>query len=72
MSLSLAERARQVLRANDRGGYTIPTAGLYPFQWNWDASVCALGWMTFDEPRAWLEIEKIGRASCRERVYHPV
>lgn len=59
MSLSLAERARQVLRANDRGGYTIPTAGLYPFQWNWDASVCALGWITFDEPRAWQEIETL-------------
>ncbi len=59
MSSTLAERAQQVLRANDRGGYTIPTAGLYPFQWNWDASVCALGWMTFDEPRAWREIETL-------------
>jgi hypothetical protein len=59
MSASLADRARQVLCANDRGGYTIPTAGLYPFQWNWDASVCALGWMTFDERRAWQEIETL-------------
>lgn len=59
MNAALAERARQVLRSNDRGGYTIPTAGLYPFQWNWDASVCALGWMSFDEPRAWQEIETL-------------
>jgi len=69
MSLSLAERARQVLRANDRGGYTIPTAGLYPFQWNWDASVCALGWMTFDEPRAWLEIETLFSGLWTEADY---
>lgn len=65
----LAERARQVLRANDRGGYTIPTAGLYPFQWNWDASVCSLGWMTFDEPRAWQEVETLFSGQWTERDY---
>ena len=65
----LAERARQVLRANDRGGYTIPTAGLYPFQWNWDASVCALGWMTFDEPRAWQEVETLFSGQWTERDF---
>ncbi len=69
MSHALAERARQVLRANDRGGYTIPTAGLYPFQWNWDASVCALGWMTFDEPRAWQEIETLFSGLWTEQDY---
>ena len=53
---SLVEEARAVLRANDRQGYTVPTAGLYPFQWNWDASVTALGWMTFDPARAWQEL----------------
>ena len=51
--MSLQEQARAILLANDRGGYTLPTAGLYPFQWNWDASVTALGWMTFNPPRAW-------------------
>ena len=25
-----------ILRENDRGAYTVPTKGLYPFQWNWD------------------------------------
>ena len=53
---SLVEEARAVLRANDRQGYTVPSAGLYPFQWNWDASVTALGWMTFDPARAWQEL----------------
>lgn len=54
--MSLQEQARAILIANDRGGYTLPTAGLYPFQWNWDASVTALGWMTFDPARAWEEL----------------
>jgi glycogen debranching enzyme len=51
----LTREAQRTLRANDRGGYTVPTHGLYPYQWNWDAGVTALGWMTFDEPRAWEE-----------------
>lgn len=51
--------AREVLRANDRGGYTVPTAGLYPFQWNWDSAFAAWGWSTFDVDRAWLEIETL-------------
>ena len=53
------ERAQAVLRDNDRGGYTVPTTGLYPYQWNWDAAFCALGWITFDEPRAWRELERL-------------
>ncbi len=52
----LCDQARSILRENDRGGYTLPTAGLYPFQWNWDASVTALGWMTFDPARAFEEL----------------
>jgi alpha,alpha-trehalase len=52
---ALTREARATLRANDRGGYTVPTAGLYPFQWDWDAAVTALGWITFDEARAWEE-----------------
>jgi glycogen debranching enzyme len=52
-------RARRILRDNDRGGYTVPTSGLYPFQWNWDSCLVALGWATFDEARAWQEIETL-------------
>jgi glycogen debranching enzyme len=52
---ALTREALATLRANDRGGYTVPTAGLYPFQWDWDAAVTALGWITFDEARAWEE-----------------
>jgi glycogen debranching enzyme len=59
------EQARSILRQNDRGGYTIPVAGLYPYQWNWDASICALGWATFDEPRAWLELQTLLKGMWR-------
>lgn len=53
------EAARAILRANDRGGYTVPTARLYPFQWNWDSAFVAMGWATFDEERAWRELERL-------------
>lgn len=56
-SSALMAQCRAILRANDRGGYTVPSARLYPFQWNWDAAVNAVGWQTFDEDRAWQEID---------------
>lgn len=54
--------ARKILRQNDRGGYTVPTAKLYPFQWNWDSLFVALGWAEFDVDRAWAEIETLFHA----------
>ena len=51
--------ARAILTANDRGGYTIPTEGLYPYQWNWDSAFAALGFAAFDLPRAWQEMQTL-------------
>jgi hypothetical protein len=59
VSADLDAQAREILRANDRGGYTIPTAGLYPYQWNWDSVFAAWGFSTFDTDRAWTEIETL-------------
>lgn len=59
MTATTGEQALDILRANDRGGYTVPTAGLYPYQWNWDSAFVALGFMTFDIDRAWREIETL-------------
>ncbi len=59
MKEDLINHARQVLEANDRGTYTIPTKGLYPFQWNWDSALSAIGFAHFDEARAWTEIETL-------------
>ncbi|AVW92948.1 MGH1-like glycoside hydrolase domain-containing protein [Celeribacter baekdonensis] len=53
----LDQAARDVLLGNDRGGYTIPTARLYPYQWNWDSMFSAWGYGTFDMVRAWQEVD---------------
>jgi hypothetical protein len=55
----LTAHAVAILRENDRGCYTIPTKGLYPFQWNWDSCLTALGQRHFDEDRAWTEVETL-------------
>jgi hypothetical protein len=47
------------MRANDRGGYTVPTARLYPFQWNWDSAFVSMGFGTFDESRGFDEIDAL-------------
>lgn len=57
--ISLDEQARSIIRDNDRGGYTVPTAGLYPYQWNWDSVFAAWGFAEFDIDRAWVEIETL-------------
>jgi len=59
MSQTLVDRAVGILRQNDRGTYTVPTHGLYPFQWNWDSALTALGLAYFDEARAWTEINTL-------------
>ena len=55
----LRDRAVEILRDNDQGDYTVPTKGLYPFQWNWDSCLTALGQRHVDEARAWTEIETL-------------
>ena len=55
----LDRRAAEIITGNDRGGYTVPTAGLYPFQWNWDSCLVALGIARLDESRAFREIETL-------------
>ena len=56
---ALDAEAERILRLNDRGGYTVPTDGLYPYQWNWDSAFAALGFAAFDIDRAWTEIETL-------------
>ena len=58
-SPALDAAARAILLRNDRGGYTVPTHGLYPFQWNWDSAFVALGFAEFDRDRAWREVETL-------------
>jgi hypothetical protein len=51
-----------VLRSNDAGGWTRPSAGQYPHQWNWDSALISLGWSWIDWDRAIVEIESLLQA----------
>jgi len=55
----LRDKAIAILKRNDKGSYTVPTHGLYPFQWNWDSCLSALGQYHYDVERAWVEIETL-------------
>ena len=46
----MRQAAYAILAANDRGGYTVPTDRLYPFQWNWDSAFVAMGLSMPDLP----------------------
>ena len=59
MKQEVKTAAIDVIKSNDHGNYTVPTSGLYPFQWNWDSGFTALGYACFDFPRAWLEIQTL-------------
>lgn len=59
-------KAIEILRCNDKGGFTVPTGGLYPYQWNWDSVFVALGFATFDESRACEEIETLFAAQWED------
>ena len=69
--------AKKILLINDKGNYTIPTDGLYPFQWNWDSAFAAYGFAQFDIPRAWKELETLFSAQWNNGmvphiIYHQV
>lgn len=55
------EKAAEVLATNDRGEFTVPSRGLYPYQWLWDAGFIAMGWSVIREARAWKELRALFR-----------
>lgn len=59
---STATEAVQILNANDRGTYSVPTQGLYPMQFNWDSAFAALGYRFLDAERAWTELFQLAAA----------
>lgn len=76
MADDLIAAARAVLEANDRGGYTVPSARLYPHQWNWDSAFSAIGWRHFDPRRAARELEMLVRGQWADGLvphinFHP-
>lgn len=57
----LTQKAEAVLKANDRGSYTVPSPKLYPHQWLWDSCFIAIGLRHIDPRRAATEIESLFR-----------
>lgn len=57
----LEQACLDVLINNNRGGYTIPTEGLYPHQWLWDSCFIAIGQRHADVERAQLELKSLLR-----------
>jgi glycogen debranching enzyme len=53
---NLKQTCIDVLKANDRGTYTIPSEGLYPHQWLWDSCFTAIGLRHIDVERAKAEV----------------
>ncbi|OGL25230.1 hypothetical protein A3A68_01575 [Candidatus Saccharibacteria bacterium RIFCSPLOWO2_01_FULL_48_13] len=53
---NLLEQAVEVLKANDRGKWTVPAGDLYPHQWLWDSCFTAIGLRHIDVERAQVEI----------------
>jgi glycogen debranching enzyme len=49
---TLLEDAKNVLKQNDRGSYTMPAGELYPHQWLWDSCFTAIGLRHVDVERA--------------------
>jgi hypothetical protein len=55
-SAELLAAAKDVLKHNDRGLYTIPAKGMYPHQWLWDSCFISIGIRHYDIERAKIEI----------------
>lgn len=69
----LAADAREVLRANWVGRYTVPSRRLYPHQWSWDSAFIALGVRHLDPARAEQELESLLSAQWADgRIPHIV
>jgi glycogen debranching enzyme len=58
---SLAERALTVLAHNDAGRFFRPGPRVYPFQWNWDSALIALGLAHVDPARGRTEVRSLLR-----------
>lgn len=60
MKDALLAEAKKVLDNNfQEGGFSVPSKGLYPFQWKWDSGWIALGFAHYDIAKAKKEVATI-------------
>ena len=60
MKEELIKKAIAVLEGNfQEGGFTIPSKGLYPFQWKWDSGFIAIGLAYYDQKKAQQELKTL-------------
>ncbi len=57
----LLEQAKEVLKQNDRGKWTVPAGELYPHQWLWDSCFIAIGLRHINLERAKTELTSLLR-----------
>lgn len=55
----MINKAKNILNNNSYNTFTVPNKNLYPFQWNWDSLISALGISTYDLERSIVEIETL-------------
>jgi glycogen debranching enzyme len=55
----LADLALSVLHGNDTGLFVKPAADVYPFQWNWDSALVAIGLARVDAARGRQEVRAL-------------
>jgi glycogen debranching enzyme len=73
---ALAARAIEVLRRNDTGLFVKPGPRVYPFQWNWDSALIAIGLARVDPERGRAEVRSLLRGAWQDGmlphiVFHP-
>lgn len=74
--MSLASGALVVLERNDTGDFVKPSQHLYPFQWNWDSALVAVGLAGVAPERARTEVRSLLRGQWADGmvphiVFHP-
>lgn len=53
---NILDEAKEILKQNDQGNFTVPSNGLYPHQWLWDSCFISIGLRHYDIDRAQAEI----------------
>jgi glycogen debranching enzyme len=76
MGSSIVGRAVALLERNDTGTFVKPSSRLYPFQWNWDSALVAIGLARVGPERGRLEVRSLLRGQWADgmvphMVFHP-